>query len=618
MNNLRIQKGTPITPQLRESFPRKFTNPFSYAPHELTLQAMESLCTFVKEQMPHTQQQLQQDGKMMGVLVVESSQGELGYLAAFSGVLETPQNADFFVPPVYDINSPDSFFPSEEALISGINARIKELQEDASVEEYLKETERIKEEHLQKIAQLEDEYQKGKTLRDSLRKLLSDGQHLSDEELSLQLKNLVAYDNLQNPEQLMANLTKESQFQKAEIRRAKQRMKEELEPRQGVLDAHSEQLKQLEQERKERSIALQKKIFEHFIFLNAKGEEKSLLEIFEGVIPPAGAGECAAPRLLQYAYRHGFHPIAMGEFWLGAPTANRQPLHFYPSCKGKCAPILGFMLQGLNVEEAGFHTSYGCDNLPDNFTPEILYEDEYLLAVNKPAGILSQPGKNPQEKNLLQLLERLQQNAITTTIEVPSGTMCSKSCEPNELSKLYIVHRLDMHTSGALLIAKTEEVYKLLQKQFDGRAVEKTYVAVLDGEVSDKLSGRGVEWLVAAADGDGENRPSKGMISLPLIADYENRPLQKVDFECGKEAVTQFEVQAVRDGKTYIEFHPITGRTHQLRVHSASKDGLNAPIVGDLLYGKPAQRLMLHAYKVRFEHPFKGLLEIVAPLPEGF
>ena len=422
MKNLRIEKGTPIDPQQRNALPEKFTNPFSYAPHELTLRAMESLCTFVKEQMPHTQQQLQHDGKMMGVLVVESPQGELGYLAAFSGVLDTMQHEEFFVPPVYDINSPDSFFPAEEALISGINARIKELQEDASIAEYLQETQQLKAKHLQRISQLEELYQRGKEERDILRNRLS--------------KEIIAW---QGEEQL-AQLTKQSQFQKAEIRRAKQRMKEELEPRQIVLEAHNEQLKQLEQERKERSIALQKKIFDHFIFLNANGEEKSLLEIFGGVIPPAGAGECAAPRLLQYAYTHGFRPISMGEFWMGAPTANRQTLQFYPSCKGKCAPILGFMLQGLNVEEAGFHTSYGCDHLSQNFTPEILYEDEYLLAVNKPAGILSQPGKDPQERNLLQMFD------IKT-----------------------LVHRLDMHTSGVLLIAKTEEVYKLLQRQFEGR-----------------------------------------------------------------------------------------------------------------------------------------------------
>lgn len=584
MKNLRIEKGDRIDPQLKEILPEKFTNPFSYAPHELTLRAMESLCAFISSQMPHTQQQLQHDGKMMGLLVVESPQGEIGYFAAFSGVLECPQHSDFFVPPVYDINSPDSFFPSEEAIISGINARIKQMREDTSMQEYIAETEKIKDTYLSKIAHLEEVYQQGKMLRDSLRKILSGGgntQIFPTEELATQLKNLTSDGNLQTPEQLMVYLNGESQFQKGEIRRAKQRMKEELQPRQQVYDAYLEQLASLEQERKERSVALQKKIFEHFMFLNAKGEEKSLLEIFGGIIPPAGAGECAAPRLLQYAYKHSFKPVAMGEFWLGAPTANRQPLQFYPSCKGKCAPILGFMLQGLNVEQASFHTSYGCDPLPDNFTPEILYEDEYLLAVNKPAGILSQPGKDPQEKNLLQLLE---------------NKMYSDNYELSSLSKLYIVHRLDMHTSGVLLIAKTEEVYKLLQRQFEGRAVEKTYIAVLDGEL----------------------KVSSGTISLPLMPDYENRPLQKVDFENGKEAITQFKVQEIKEGKTYIEFYPITGRTHQLRVHSASRNGLSVPIVGDLLYGKPAQRLMLHAHKVRFEHPFKGPLEIVAPLPEGF
>ena len=597
MKNLRIEKGTLIDPQLRSVLPEKFTNPFSYLPHELTLQAMESLCAFIKEQMPYTQKQLEQDGKMMGVLVVESSEGELGYLAAFSGVLESPQHSDFFVPPVYDINSPHSFFPAEEAIISSINVRIRQLREDSQMKEYLAETECIKGRYLQEIARLEEVYKQGKQLRDLLRKIMSgngDVQILPVEELSAQFKNLIIDGNLQSPELLMANLTGESQFQKGEIRRAKQRMKEELEPRLQVYNAYLAELASLEQERKERSVALQKKIFEHFLFLNANGEEKSLLDIFGGVIPPAGAGECAAPRLLQYAYKHGFRPIAMGEFWLGAPTANRLQLKFYPSCKGKCAPILGFMLQGLKVEQTGIHTSYGCDFLPDNFIPQILYEDEYLLAVNKPAGILSQPGKDLQEKNLLQLLGD---------------------------NNLYIVHRLDMHTSGVLLIAKTEEMYKLLQRQFEERMVEKTYVAVLDGVVGgdlrEKLSGSGVEWNSCSLNNT-ITAGGKGIISLPLMPDFDNRPLQKVDFENGKEAVTMFEILGIKDGKTYIEFHPITGRTHQLRVHSASRDGLNTPIVGDLLYGKPAQRLMLHAHRVRFEHPFKGQLEIVAPLPEGF
>ena len=557
MQNLLVSKGEEITPQMRSELPQKFTNPLSYIPHNLTLEAMESLCTFVKEQMPYTWQQLGQDGKMMGVLVVESPQGELGYLAAFSGVLDTPENTEFFVPPVYDINSPDSFFPSQEAQISGINARIRELQEDSSISRYLQETEELKSSHLQKFSQLETAYREDKLRRDALRNSV-DAEH-------------------------QAQLIKQSQFQKGEIRRAKQRMKEELEVRQKLIDAHFQEIKTLEQERKERSVALQKKIFDHFIFLNAKGEVKSLLEIFRGVIPPAGAGECAAPRLLQYAFKHGYCPIAMGEFWMGAPTANRQPFQFYPSCKGKCAPILGFMLQGLNVDDTNFHTTYGCDPLPDNLTPEILYEDEYIIAVNKPAGILSVPGKDSKEKNLLQLL-------------YDSAVDCGN---------LYVVHRLDMHTSGVLLVAKTEQMYKQMQKMFEGREVDKTYCAVLDGEVSEKLQGRGVVWKDAS-------------ISLPLAPDYENRPLQKVDYEQGKSAETQFEIKAVMGGKTFVEFHPITGRTHQLRVHSASAEGLNTPIVGDLLYGKPAQRLMLHAHKVKFQHPYKGVMEIVAPLPEGF
>ncbi len=611
MENLRINEGTPITPQLKDSLPHKFTNPFSYTPHELTLEAMDSLCAFVKGEMPHTWQQLQQDGKMMGVLVAEGPQGELGYLAAFSGVLDCPQHSDFFVPPVYNINSPDSFFPSEESLISGINARIKELQEDKDIVTYSQKTERLKAMHLQRIAQLEEEYRKGKAQRDSIRCNLggSIGCTHPDKE-----------DNPQKTD--LTQLIKQSQFQKAQIRRAKQEMKGELEPRQKFLDAYWAQLEALEQERKERSIALQKRIFEHFIFLNAKGERKSLLDIFGGAVPPAGAGECAAPRLLQYAYKNGYRPVAMGEFWLGAPTANRQPLQFYPSCKAKCAPILGFMLQGLDIEEINFHSSYGRDGLPENSAPEILYEDEYILAVNKPAGILSQPGKDPKEENLLQLLrDSSYTSAVGKQINACGGTD-SPICRGDEgqcSPEFYLVHRLDMHTSGVLLLAKNEEVYKKLQRQFEGREVEKCYYAVLDGEVSMRQCGRGVVWNSGSGVSEDMSKVfGEGFVSLPLMPDYENRPLQKVDFLRGKEAVTHFRVKSIENGRTYIEFYPITGRTHQLRVHSASADGLNAPIVGDLLYGKALRRLMLHAHKVKFQHPYKGAMEIVAPLPQGF
>ena len=278
-------------------------------------------------------------------------------------------------------------------------------------------------------------------------------------------------------------------------------------------------------------------------------------------------------KLLQYAFLHGMRPISMGEFWWGDSPRGEIRRHgeFYPSCKGKCAPILSHMLKGLPVEDGLLHTSYGADG-----ELETLYSDNLLVAVNKPAGLASVPGKE-----------------------------VSDSVSGNDL---FIVHRLDMHTSGVLLLAKNETVYKELQKQFAGRQVRKCYRAVLDGVVSPEKCGSGVVW----------ETPVSGKINLPLVADYEHRPAQKVDFETGKEAVTLFEILGVKDGRTYVNFYPVTGRTHQLRVHSAHHLGLNTPIVGDLLYGKPAARLMLHAHWVEFQHPEKGCQMMESLLPEGF
>jgi tRNA pseudouridine32 synthase/23S rRNA pseudouridine746 synthase len=368
-----------------------------------------------------------------------------------------------------------------------------------------------------------------------------------------------------------------------------------------VLDREILELKEL---RKIKSAALQEEIFRNFSFLNGKGERKDMLDIFsefyreqslrEGraILPPGGAGECAAPKLLQYAFSHGMRPISMGEFWWGDSPRGEIRRHgeFYPSCKGKCAPILGFMLQGLPVGKELLHTSYGCAG-----ELETLYSDDYIVAVNKPAGMASVPGKEVS-------------GSVLCSAEVEYPVDESSNTGPVGLNTLFVVHRLDMHTSGVLLLAKDEQVYKELQSQFAGRSVRKCYVAVLEGEVHPQNCGSGVHWESATS----------GTISLPLAADYDHRPAQKVDFETGKEAVTLFEIIGVKGGRTYINFYPVTGRTHQLRVHSAHQMGLNTPIVGDLLYGKAEQRLMLHAHWVEFQHPFKGDFKIVSPLPDGF
>ena len=336
-----------------------------------------------------------------------------------------------------------------------------------------------------------------------------------------------------------------------------------------------EYIQSLKEERKNRSIALQQWIFHQFILLNAKGEQQDIHQIFETYahrLPPAGTGECAAPKLLQHAYRNGLQPLAMAEFWWGnSPKGEiRRHGHYYPSCRHKCEPLLAFMLQGLDVEPNPLLQSVTDANLL-----QTVYEDEYLLVVNKPAGMLSVPGKTGQASVLTMLQERY----------------------PDATGPL-LVHRLDMATSGLLLAAKDKDTHALLQQQFENRTVKKRYMALLEGTPQ-----------VAP----------KGFIRLPLRPDFDNRPLQMVDFEYGKPAVTRYEiinppyeggqgdVQPPKNNtsqpKTLIVLYPETGRTHQLRVHCAHPDGLNCPIVGDPLYGQPAERLYLHAETLQFVHP---------------
>ena len=587
IKNFLVERGDPITAHVRESLPDTFTNPFSYSPHPLCVEAMEQVCKYISSNRKIASLGLLREGKMFGVLVAESPAGELGYLAAYSGVLDYLEDGcNFFVPPVYDLTSSESFFPAEEAEITDLNDYIRDLYHDSFAQGVLERMEEIRSCYKAEIGRLQEIYEEGKKRRDALRASGVEGDEL-------------------------AALLRESQFQKGEIKRAVKRMNEELEPYVQENAAYERALEKAKKERKEKSVALQRKIFDHFSFLNARGEERSLLNIFGGVVPPAGAGECAAPRLLQYAFLNGYHPIAMGEFWYGGDKLGRREGEFYPSCKGKCGPILGHMLQGLKVDPVAFHSSYGCDPLPDDSSLNIIYEDEYLLAVDKPAGILSVPGKDPSERCVLQLLDGMKRLPGDSTAtggdsDAPVNDFHARSFGAAPGSDFWVVHRLDMHTSGVLLLAKNEEVYKLLQRQFLSRDVEKCYVAVLDGVVGTEGSGSGVVWKGVGA----------GEISLPLMADYENRPLQCVDFERGKPAFTRFETVRVAGGKTFVKFWPVTGRTHQLRVHAAHPLGLNTPIEGDLLYGKLSGRLMLHAHTVKFVHPVTGAaMELVAPIP---
>ena len=353
-------------------------------------------------------------------------------------------------------------------------------------------------------------------------------------------------------------MIRESQFQKAELKRMEREWKNRITNLQNELNSIESQITELKKERKVRSAILQKKLFQQFRLLNAQGDIKDLCTIFDEAIhkiPPAGAGECAAPKLLQYAYLHQLEPIAMAEFWWGESpkTEIRKHGYYYPACKGKCEPILKHMLKGLEIEDNPLQTDIHRDS-----ELEIVYEDDWLLVVNKPAGMLSVPGKEN----------------VTSVYE------WAKKKYP-EITGPIIVHRLDMATSGLLLLAKTKETHQNLQAQFKNRVVKKRYVALLDGVISQK----------------------RGIINLPLCPNWLDRPRQMVNETYGKPAITEYEVLRYSEKRTRIQFYPLTGRTHQLRVHAAHPSGLNCPITGDELYGKSAERLYLHAEYLEFTHP---------------
>lgn len=475
--------------------PLHFTYPFFYEPHPLCVAAAEEIKPLCRKLLEG-----ENGGKMFGVLIVETPSNKavetsedkaapppsnkganaLGsrsadtpsryYLAAFSGIIQGTYHHEGFVPPVYDLQQPTSYFQREQSVINAINTRIAEGDTD--------------------------------------------------------------------PE--------------------------------------------LFEERRTRSHNLQKWLFQQFVVSNNKGEQKDLTVIFEkekpilteeeyygrkqsptlrrlSALPPAGSGECCAPKLLQYAYTHSLIPIAMAEFWLG-PSPKDEPRidgNYYPACHSKCKPILHHMLQGLDVEENPMLRK----NRETAAKVEYLYEDESIAVLYKPSGLLSAPGKD----------------------DVPSLLDIVRQKYPEAM----YAHRLDMDTSGIMVFGLNTTSYKHLQEQFFRHQVKKHYIAILDGEVSAQL-------------------PASGTIRLPLLPNPFDRPRQMVNREHGKQAITHYEILSVGGGRTRVKFNPQTGRTHQLRVHSAHPEGLGVPILGDNLYGTPSDRLYLHAEQLEFTHPTTG------------
>ncbi len=514
------------------SIPERFTDPFRYSPHPLVQKAAELTIDMI------ARSGLNEDfaeGKMLGVLIASDREGHIGYLSGFSGNVGGRSFIKGFIPPIYDLLDPEGHFKIKEAEITAVNLQIKQLEDSSCLRNSRLELEQSIQSRDEEIGLLKARMAISKRERDEIRSELSDPSRLSE-------------------------LIRESQFEKAELKRLKQGWEERISQLRQDIRAIEEDIVFLKAKRAAMSDDLQKWIFSRYIVHNFLEEEKSIGEIFsdKGIVPPGGTGECAAPKLLEYAFRNGLKPLAMGEFWYGQfpETAVRTHGHFYPSCTSKCGPLLGFMLKGIDRETH--------DDIQGKI--EVIYEDDSIIAAAKPSGMPSVPGLDGRT------------SAYEVLKDIYDG--------------LHVVHRLDMDTSGILLFARNMEAAVSLQRQFEEHSVRKTYHARLS----------------AASEGIHLEAGDKGSVEIPLSPDYDERPRQKADEAQGKEARTDYEVLSVNiDGTTDMIYHPQTGRTHQLRVHSAHILGLGHPILGDMLYGgSPASRLHLHAYSITLLHPASG------------
>ncbi|WP_437918307.1 pseudouridine synthase [Sphingobacterium sp. LRF_L2] len=526
--------------------PEKFTFPFCYEPHPLSKIAATELQEYLETQddFVHNFGLTAMDGliigKMFGVLVVETPTGELAYLAACSGKLAGSNQHRYLVPPIFDMLQKNSFFILEEEEINKLNRTLGKLENDVKIPLLQKELKELEEKAASSLRADRHKMKEAKAARKQSR---DENKPILSEE---------AYKILEE------DLVKQSYRDQHEHAVLKTYWKQNIQQLQDELHILQHEIESLRALRKEKSSNLQRRLFDQYQFLNAKGQPKSVLQIFNDYdvsIPPAGAGECAAPKLLQYAYANNLFPVCIAEFWWGASPASEIRRHktFYPACKSKCEPILTHMLDGLVLDQNPM-----LENPAEGKDIEIIFEDDDIVVVNKPSEFLSVPGINIKDSVQHRIMERFPY--ITGPI---------------------IIHRLDMSTSGILVLAKHKDAHQFIQDQFIKHTIKKRYTALLDGQLATK----------------------EGEINLPIRVDLDDRPRQMVCYEYGKPAQTLFKVVSKEGEFTRVHFFPQTGRTHQLRVHAAHSLGLNHPIVGDDLYGTRAERLHLHAGFIEFVHP---------------
>lgn len=447
-----------------------FPNPFYYEPSQLARCAV----TLLQQSLP-----MLKEGKMFGVLIVEYG-GKLGYLQAYSGQLEGV-STEGFVPLVFDYLQPNGYFKTHEAEITAMNHEITALKQLGDYEKAMEKLTKLKAEAQQVVAEAQQKMVVAKHLRDERRK-----------------EKAIVSDNEQR------EMIRESQYMKAELHRTKKRYAALLKAAEAEVEGYNSRIAELKTVRKRKSDHLQRWLFSQFIFQNARGERKDLLSIFRNyyllhnpqsvlathfatvgeqitLFPPSGTGECCEPKLLQYAFIHGMRPIEMAMFWWGeAPkTEIRQHGQFYPACNGKCKPLLTWMLKGMNVAANALETEA-------EQSIEIIYEDHDLAVILKPSGMLTVPGRSKRQS--VETILRQRWNENDTPI---------------------IVHRLDMATSGLLVVARNRYAHKQLQAQFKERTIQKRYVALLSTDLLNRVG-----------------LPKEGTISLPLCADVLDRPRQ--------------------------------------------------------------------------------------------
>ncbi|MBW4487328.1 MAG: RluA family pseudouridine synthase [Trichocoleus desertorum ATA4-8-CV12] len=493
------------------------------------------------------------EGKMYGVLLVELPSGEQRVLKAFSGLLNAQSQGEGWVPP---IPGRDQVALVEAQIVAELDAWKQEiitLQELPERKQY----QQLCQEWEQRFREISDRHQERKKQRQKKRQIFSE--RLAGEELAIALQQLDVA----------------SRQDGMERRQLKQERDTELRSLQQIISAEDLKIGELKKRRKALSHQLQNQMQQAYYLTNFAGQSLSLEQLVLGNSAPMGTGDCCAPKLLHYAATHGLKPLAMAEFWWGpaSPSGDKVQGEFYAACAERCQPLMGFLLSGSCPPSppilGGIYwsapPSIGGSGGPSAESLTTLYEDQWLIVVNKPTGLLSVPGRyRDRQDSILSRLRYL----------LPDG------------ASLFPVHRLDQETSGILVLARDRETHRQLSQQFQARQVQKVYEAVVAGVVTRK----------------------QGMIELPLWGDPSDRPSQKVDWQQGKPSITRFRVMSREGESTRLEFFPVTGRTHQLRVHAADAQGLGIPILGDRLYGcdVDTHRLHLHARKLRFQHPRSG------------